>query len=96
VDVFVVPGPAAARAVRRATPIPLVAVGLPPVERDPDLFASLARPGCSVTGFASFGEEMSAKRIEFLRRMGLLQHEVGTDENGHWQREADRAGWRRS
>lgn len=67
VDVFVVPGPAAARAVRRATTIPLVAVGLPPVESDPDLFASLARPGGSVTGFASFGEEMSAKRIELLR-----------------------------
>ncbi len=67
VDVFVVPGPAAARAVRRATSIPLVAVGLPPVPSDPELFASLARPGGSVTGFASFGEEMSAKRIEFLR-----------------------------
>lgn len=67
VDVFVVPGPAAARAVRRATAIPLVAVGLPPVASDPELFASLARPGGSVTGFASFGEEMSAKRIEFLR-----------------------------
>ncbi|MCC6717514.1 MAG: ABC transporter substrate-binding protein [Acetobacteraceae bacterium] len=67
VDVFVVPGPAAARAVRRATSIPLVAVGLPPVASDPELFASLARPGGSVTGFASFGEEMSAKRIEFLR-----------------------------
>ena len=67
VDVFVVPGPAAARAVRRATTIPLVAVGLPPVESDPDLFASLARPGGSVTGFASFGEEISAKRIELLR-----------------------------
>ncbi len=67
VDVFVVPGPAAARAVRRATSIPLVAVGLPPVESDPELFASLARPGGSVTGFASFGEEMAAKRIELLR-----------------------------
>ncbi len=67
VDVFVVPGPAAARAVRRATAIPLVAVGLPPVESDPELFASLARPGGSVTGFASFGEEMAAKRIEMLR-----------------------------
>ncbi len=67
VDVFVVPGPAAARAVRRASAIPLVAVGLPPVPSDPELFASLARPGGSVTGFASFGEEMSAKRIEFLR-----------------------------
>lgn len=67
VDVFVVPGPAAARAVRRASAIPLVAVGLPPVPSDPELFASLARPGGTVTGFASFGEEMSAKRIEFLR-----------------------------
>ncbi len=67
VDVIVVPGPAAARAVRRATAIPLVAVGLPPVESDPELFASLARPGGSVTGFASFGEEMAAKRIELLR-----------------------------
>jgi putative ABC transport system substrate-binding protein len=37
------------------------------VASDPELFASLARPGGSVTGFASFGEEMSAKRIEFLR-----------------------------
>ncbi|WP_291296834.1 ABC transporter substrate-binding protein [Elioraea sp.] len=67
VDVFVVPGPAAARAVRRATTIPLVAVGLPPVVSDPELFASLSHPGGSVTGFASFGEEMSAKRIELLR-----------------------------
>lgn len=67
VDVFIVPGPAAARAVRRATAIPLVAIGLPPVHSDPELFASLARPGGTVTGFASFGEEMSAKRIEFLR-----------------------------
>jgi putative ABC transport system substrate-binding protein len=66
-DVFVTPGPAAARAVRRATAIPLVAVGLPPVASDPELFASLARPGGSVTGFASFGEEMSAKRVELLR-----------------------------
>ncbi len=69
VDVFVVPGPAAARAVRRATATPLVAVGLPPVESDPELFTSLARPGGSVTGFASFGEEMSAKRVELLREL---------------------------
>jgi putative ABC transport system substrate-binding protein len=67
VDVFIVPGPAAARLLRRATATPVVAIGLPPVQSDPELFASLARPGGSVTGFASFGEEMSAKRIEFLR-----------------------------
>lgn len=69
VDVFVVPGPSAARAVRRATSTPLVAVGLPPVQSDPELFASLARPGGSVTGFASFGEEMAAKRVELLREI---------------------------
>lgn len=69
VDVFVVPGPAAARAIRRTSAIPLVAVGLPPTASDPELFASLARPGGTVTGFASFGEEMSAKRIGLLREM---------------------------
>lgn len=31
VDVFVAPGPAAARAIHRATRIPIVALGLPPV-----------------------------------------------------------------
>lgn len=66
VDVFLVAGPGAARTVRRATAVPLVAVGLPPAESDPELFASLARPGGSVTGFASFGEEMSGKRLEIL------------------------------
>jgi putative ABC transport system substrate-binding protein len=69
VDVFVVPGPSAARVVRRSTAIPLVAIGLPPVPSDPELFASLARPGGSITGFASFGEDMSAKRIDFLREI---------------------------
>jgi putative ABC transport system substrate-binding protein len=67
VQVFVMPGPAAARAVRRATTTPLVAIGLPPVRSDPELCASFARPGGSVTGFASLGEEMSARRIELLR-----------------------------
>jgi putative tryptophan/tyrosine transport system substrate-binding protein len=83
VDIFVAPGPSAARAIRRATTIPLVAVGLPPVASDPELFASLARPGGTVTGFASFGEEMSAKRIEFLREtipglvaIGVLHNEA--------------------
>jgi putative tryptophan/tyrosine transport system substrate-binding protein len=69
VDVFVAPGPAAARALRRASLIPVVAVALPPTQSDPELFASLARPGGTVTGFSSFGEEMSAKRIQFLKEM---------------------------
>jgi putative ABC transport system substrate-binding protein len=81
VAVFIVPGPAAARAVRRATTIPLVAIGLPPVQSDPDLFASLARPGGSVTGFASFGEEMSAKRIEFLRETLPALSAIGVMHN---------------
>jgi putative ABC transport system substrate-binding protein len=82
VDVFIVPGPAAARAVRRATAIPLVAIGLPPVQSDPELFASLARPGGSVTGFASFGEEMSAKRVEFLRETIPGLSTIGVLHNG--------------
>jgi putative ABC transport system substrate-binding protein len=81
VAVFIVPGPSAARAIRRATTIPLVAIGLPPVQSDPDLFVSLARPGGSVTGFASFGEEMSAKRIEFLRETIPALSAIGVMHN---------------
>ena len=81
VDVFVVPGPSAARAIRRVTTIPLVAVGLPPVQSDPELFASLARPGGSVTGFASFGEEMSAKRLELLRELMPALRAIGVLHN---------------
>ena len=69
VDVLLAPGPAAARAIVKKTGIPVVAVALPAVQSDPDLFQSLARPGGNLTGFAAFGEEMSAKRIEMLREM---------------------------
>ncbi|MGX4770370.1 ABC transporter substrate-binding protein [Bradyrhizobium guangdongense] len=69
VDVLLSPGPAAARAIVKKTEIPVVAVALPAVQSDPDLFQSLARPGGSLTGFAAFGEEMSAKRIEMLREV---------------------------
>jgi putative tryptophan/tyrosine transport system substrate-binding protein len=69
VDVFVAPGPAATRAIRRATEIPIVAMGLPPMAGNHDLFANLAKPGGSVTGFSYFGEALSAKRIEALREM---------------------------
>jgi len=68
VDVFVAPGPAAARSIRRATNIPIVAIGLP-LNGDRDLFASLAKPGGTVTGFSTFGEELSTKRIEILREV---------------------------
>ena len=69
VDVLFAPGPAAARAIVRKTKIPVVAIALPAVQSDPELFQSLARPGGSLTGFSAFGEEMSAKRIEMLKEI---------------------------
>jgi len=81
VDVLLSPGPAAARAAVRKTKIPVVAVALPAVQSDPDLFQSLARPGGTLTGFAAFGEEMSSKRIQMLkeilpelRRLGVMNN----------------------
>jgi putative tryptophan/tyrosine transport system substrate-binding protein len=59
VDLLLSPGPAAARAIVHKPKIPVVAVALPAVQSDPDLFQSLARPGGSLTGFAAFGEETS-------------------------------------
>jgi putative ABC transport system substrate-binding protein len=69
VTVFVAPGPSAARTLRRVTQIPVVAINLPPTASDPDLFASLAKPGGSVTGFSSFGEDLSTKRIELIQEV---------------------------
>ena len=69
VDVLFAPGPAAARAVVRKTKIPVVAIALPAVQSDPELFQSLARPGGTLTGFSAFGEEMSAKRIAMLKEI---------------------------
>jgi ABC-type uncharacterized transport system substrate-binding protein len=81
VDVMLTPGPAAARAVVRRSKIPVVAVALPAVQSDPDLFQSLARPGGSLTGLAAFGEEMSAKRIEMLREMQPGVKKIGVMNN---------------
>jgi ABC-type uncharacterized transport system substrate-binding protein len=69
VNVFLSPGPAASRAIVRMSKIPVVAVALPAVQSEPELFSSLARPGGTVTGFSAFGEELSAKRIEMLREV---------------------------
>ncbi len=69
VDVLLAPGPAAARAAVRKTRIPVVAIALPAVQSDPELFQSLARPGGTLTGFSAFGEEMSAKRIAMLKEV---------------------------
>jgi putative ABC transport system substrate-binding protein len=70
VSVIVVPGIAAALAVREQAPqIPVVAIGLPSTVLYPDLFASLQRPGGSVTGFSPFGEDLADKRVELLREV---------------------------
>ena len=70
VAVIVVPGIAAALAVReRAPKIPVVAMGLPSTVLYPDLFQNLHRPGGSVTGFSPFGEDLADKRVELLREL---------------------------
>ncbi len=80
VNVFVAPGPAAARSIHRRTQTPIVAIGLPPTGTE-DLFASLARPGGTVTGFTYFGETLSAKRIEALREVLPGSSRVGVLHN---------------
>ncbi len=70
VDVLVVPGLAAALAIRKRAPdMPVVAVGLPSTVTDPDLFESLNHPGGSVTGLSHFGEDLAAKRVDLLREV---------------------------
>jgi len=81
VDVFLSPGPATTRAIIRATSVPVVAIALPYSTDDREFYANLARPGGRVTGFSTYGEELSAKRIELLkealpqaRRIGVLHN----------------------
>ena len=81
VNVFLSPGQAAARAIVRKTNIPVVAVALPAVQSDPELFQSLARPGGTVTGFSAFGEEISAKRIEMLKEILPGLKKIGVMHN---------------
>lgn len=83
-DVFLVPGPAAARAVKKHTHKPIVAVALPYSNRHPDLFAALGKPGGTITGFSLGSETLSGKRIQLLReavptitRLAVLHN--GTD-----------------
>ena len=86
VDVFIAPGPAAARVLRRMTTLPIVALQLMSGQSDPELYESLARPGGNLTGFSSMGEDLSAKRIGIVRELlpnlttiGVLHN--GTDRN---------------
>jgi putative ABC transport system substrate-binding protein len=53
----------------RAPQIPMVAIGLPSTVIYPDLYASLHRPGGSLTGFSPIGEDLADKRVELLREI---------------------------
>src|SRR5215207_2622689 len=68
-------------ATRWVTDIPIIALGLPSTGGDADLFGSLASPGGTVTGFSNYGEELSAKRIEFLRELLPEARMVGVLHN---------------
>src|SRR5438132_9243210 len=84
-DVMFAGEPSAARAVKALAPnLPIVC----PVLGDhlPDLFASYARPGGSVTGVASIVEGVNAKLVELandavpgLMRVGLLVNPAGAN-----------------
>ncbi|WP_143035476.1 ABC transporter substrate binding protein [Bradyrhizobium sp. Rc2d] len=46
-----------------------------------ELVQSLARPGSGLAGFAAFGEEMSAKRIEMIREILPTLKKIGVLNN---------------
>ena len=82
VAVFLSPGAAAARLIRRVTPsVPIVSVALHPSGGQTDLFASLARPGGTVTGVSNFGEELAAKRVQLLKEAMPRLDRVGVLHN---------------
>ncbi|MBP8296953.1 MAG: ABC transporter substrate-binding protein, partial [Burkholderiales bacterium] len=82
VAAFLVPGAAAARLILRVTrAVPIIAVRLHPRGGQTDLFASLAKPGGMVTGVSSFGEELSAKRVQLLKEIMPKLRTVGVLHN---------------
>lgn len=96
-DVFLAPGPAAARIILRVRrSVPVVTVGLHPQGGQSDLFISLARPGGMVTGVSNIGEQLAAKRVQLLgeampglRRMGVL-HNTTDPVFRRWGEETER------
>jgi putative ABC transport system substrate-binding protein len=84
-DVIFAGEPSAARALKALAPdLPIVCPVLSP--RLPDLFASYARPGGSVTGVAVMLEDLNAKLVELahevipnLKLVGLLVNPAGAD-----------------
>jgi putative tryptophan/tyrosine transport system substrate-binding protein len=89
-DVVFAGEPSAARAVKAIAPnLPIVCPILS--DRLPDLFASYARPGGSVTGVASLVEDLNGKLVELahdvipgLARVGLLVNPAALIER--WSR----------
>ena len=77
VDVFVAPGPGATRTIRQMTSISVVGVGLPSRNKEGDLYASLAKPSGSVTGFSNYGEDLSAKRYQILSELLPSMRKIG-------------------
>ena len=85
-DVFFAGEPSVARAVKALAPdMPIVCPVL--TDRLPDLFASYARPGGSVTGLASIVEGLHAKLVGLahdvfpgLIRLGLLINPAGANQ----------------
>jgi putative ABC transport system substrate-binding protein len=86
-DVIYAGEPSAARAVKSTAPnLPIVCPVL--TDRLPDLFASYARPGGSVTGIASMVEDMNGKQVEVATevvpgamRIGLLVNPTGANRD---------------
>jgi len=82
VQVFLTPGPAAARLLLRLTKeVPIVSVGLHPRGGQTDLFASLAKPGGRVTGVSNYGEELASKRVQLLKELMPQLASVGVLHN---------------
>jgi putative ABC transport system substrate-binding protein len=82
VAVFLTPGAAAARLILRTTKtVPIVSAGLHPRGGQTDLFATLARPGGTVTGVSNFGEELAAKRVQLLKDIMPRLTTVGVVHN---------------
>ncbi len=93
VDVIVTAGTPATLAARDATDtIPIVQVsGTVDLVRDGAL-ASFARPGGNVTGLATIGDELTAKRLDLLgqavpglRRVAVLGNQAGRSTAVSWQ-----------
>ena len=68
VEVIVTEGPSATRAARQATTIVPIVMGQDPDPVATGFVASLSKPGGNITGLTSLRTDLSAKRVEMLKR----------------------------